>query len=367
MIERNVYRRMEWLDIAKAIGMFFIVLGHVCIADINAPLRVFCYSFNAQMFFLLSGITFLGIKPISYDKVSIISVRTQIELWGKRLILPYLIFGGISILLYFFMGSLGVIEGEDVRILPNLVGMFYGNSKSEYFQWNRPLWFLPCLVLTYMLWLLVIKMIYKVERSKKEEILLYFIFIIGVFSVGFLFEPLCRGIQLPFHMETVVFVFPFVGIGIIYKNYLLEQIGLIKNSMKLVLGIIFLMMSLNLGSATWLTNLRQEQFHGYLRFYTVSILVSVAIIFFSYAIKQNALLEYVGKRTLPILLMHKFPVLFFQKMCPWIKTEIAKGSVIIEVLVTIITIFMCIIAGAIIEKYIPWSIGVKRNDNKINN
>lgn len=42
---KEITQRIGWIDISKAIGIFFIVLGHVCKANYRTdPIRLFCYS-----------------------------------------------------------------------------------------------------------------------------------------------------------------------------------------------------------------------------------------------------------------------------------------------------------------------------------
>lgn len=47
--------RIAWIDIAKAIAIFFIVLGHQLP---SGPLCGYLYSFHVPLFFFLSGLTF---------------------------------------------------------------------------------------------------------------------------------------------------------------------------------------------------------------------------------------------------------------------------------------------------------------------
>ncbi len=48
-------KREYWLDIAKSIGIFLVVLGHT---SINENLKIFIYSFHMPLFFLISGFLF---------------------------------------------------------------------------------------------------------------------------------------------------------------------------------------------------------------------------------------------------------------------------------------------------------------------
>ena len=47
--------------------------------------------------------------------------------------------------------SLPVFSGESTEILPNLLGMLYANGLWGWMRWNRPLWFLPCGLVTFVI------------------------------------------------------------------------------------------------------------------------------------------------------------------------------------------------------------------------
>lgn len=47
--------RLSYLDIAKGLGMFFIVFGHVMKSGM---IRQVVFSFHVPLFFILSGLTF---------------------------------------------------------------------------------------------------------------------------------------------------------------------------------------------------------------------------------------------------------------------------------------------------------------------
>ena len=79
--------RIAWIDIAKAIAIFFIVLGHQLP---SGPLCGYLYSFHVPLFFFLSGLTFNTAKePKKFFREK-----------AKRILIPYFIFSSISIGFY---------------------------------------------------------------------------------------------------------------------------------------------------------------------------------------------------------------------------------------------------------------------------
>jgi len=305
--------RTRWIDIAKGISVFFIVLGHVIKAnyDIN-PLRIFCYSFNAQSFFFLAGITFLGVLPISKEKICQVSLVSQISKWSNRIIYPYFIWGIISIIIWWILGKIGFIN-EDTRIVPNMLGLSLGDSTTDYFQWNRPLWFLPCIFCTYILLFIFLKVFYCITGQRKR---ICFVFVVlamcGV--VASLFSTVNLNLINIWHSITALILLPIILLGVVYKNYQKSVEHFLGNRVrKIVVSVVLLIMSCFLGCFFVFTDLRQGEFQGYVRFIVVTVLLSLAIIFISQVIGKNRILEYLGKNSLQILVLHKFPIVFFSR------------------------------------------------------
>ena len=49
-------KRIEWVDIARGIGIILVILGHIGIGKVGK----FIYSFHIPLFFFLSGFCFSG-------------------------------------------------------------------------------------------------------------------------------------------------------------------------------------------------------------------------------------------------------------------------------------------------------------------
>ncbi len=73
-------KRLEWVDIAKGIGIFLMVMGH---SGIPRFIHDCIYSFHMPFFFILSGYFFLTEK---YTFVELINRKV------KTILLPYFVF-----------------------------------------------------------------------------------------------------------------------------------------------------------------------------------------------------------------------------------------------------------------------------------
>lgn len=56
-------KRVEWIDVAKAIGVFCVVAGHT---GLPILLKCWIYVFHMPMFFFISGMWFRDRKPREY-------------------------------------------------------------------------------------------------------------------------------------------------------------------------------------------------------------------------------------------------------------------------------------------------------------
>lgn len=83
--------RIPWIDFAKGIAIYLVVLGHIIqyIFPENALLFKIIYSFHMPLFFVLSGFTFTKNTEQSYSAF----VKNKIKSLG----MPYLLFLLISI------------------------------------------------------------------------------------------------------------------------------------------------------------------------------------------------------------------------------------------------------------------------------
>jgi len=81
-------KRIGWVDIARALGIFAIVLGHT--VEDGATMR-YLYSFHIPLFFFLSGAAF---------RVRDASFGAFVKKRAFSLLLPYGIFALVSQLVY---------------------------------------------------------------------------------------------------------------------------------------------------------------------------------------------------------------------------------------------------------------------------
>lgn len=120
-----VEKRVEYVDIAKGIGIILVVMGHNDFALISPFAHKLIYSFHMPMFFLMSGMFF---KP-------------DLPFWNflqnrfRKLLKPFLF-----MILFIYVTSISFSKVSILEASRRLLKSLYGNG--HYLDWVQ-LWFLP--------------------------------------------------------------------------------------------------------------------------------------------------------------------------------------------------------------------------------
>lgn len=133
-------KHYTWIDVAKGIGIVFIVLGH---AANTGNVKKYLFSFHIPMLLMLSGIVF------STRDSFVEFAKSRL----KRTVVPYFVFSFISIMIFRIIGMLrpSITDGMNTNVLTNIGVMMWGNSKPDCMKYNSPLWYLPCLFIVLVL------------------------------------------------------------------------------------------------------------------------------------------------------------------------------------------------------------------------
>lgn len=125
--------RIEYIDVAKGIGILLVVLAHSDLALISPYMHQFIYSFHVPLFFFLSGYFF---KP---------NVSLRVFAWKRfnAILKPYL----FTILLI-YIASISFTNMSIGTALGRFAKSMY--ATTTYIEWI-PLWFLPSLFITSLL------------------------------------------------------------------------------------------------------------------------------------------------------------------------------------------------------------------------
>lgn len=182
--------RIEWVDVAKGIGILLVIAGHSFQLSWSAPI----YAFHMPLFFFLSG---LFVRS-AYD----LSFYSYAKKVAKRLLVPW----GVMLLISLFV-CLIVPAWRTQLTVGGLIRDLY-SANTNTFQ-NSSLWFLPCLFFALL-------MVRGAKTIAESSIILKDVFL-ALISVSLLFIlpqmkafPLPGG-RVPFKIDTAMLAFVFIA------------------------------------------------------------------------------------------------------------------------------------------------------------
>ena len=335
-------QRVAWLDIAKALTIFCVVLGHTLRGGMC---QTIVYSFHVATFFFLSGMTCKGEsfgKCIKNDFI--------------RIMIPYYCFGFISICIFYLLGEFAAGKFEldvNTSFFGNLWELIYACPKGNRMKFNMPLWFLPCLFVTKLLY-------YTLQKLCKGSYIAVLLSSFACACLGFLYVRFV-GLRLPFNISVALKMLAFFTLGRSFYLILpsLENI-VISKSKTLFIGIILLLITSVIAVFSPKVNYSGDTFPNIASFLVTATLGSLSMCFVSMGISRNKLIEYTGRHTLGILVMHKFPVLLFQIVGPfalWLEKPDSLMGIASAMIATVITIVLCLLVEKLISKFLPFVLG----------
>src|SRR6266498_5695695 len=196
-------KRVEYVDIAKGIGIVLVVMGHNDFALISPFAHKLIYSFHMPMFFFMSGMFFKPDAPF----------WSFLQSRFNRVLKPFL-----AILLLIYFASISFSKVSLVMATKRLLKAMYANG--HYLDWVQ-LWFLPHLFTVSLFAYLFFKAVKSNQIYKVRWVILTVIYIAGIFSMNY-FWPFDLSILgrsftlygLPFSIDLILvsgyfFIFGF--------------------------------------------------------------------------------------------------------------------------------------------------------------
>ena len=336
--------RIKWIDILRALAMFAVVLGHVVR---GGEVQTYLYSFHFGLFMFISGL-------VTSDRQESFGHFLRREF--RRLLIPYLFFGVISVVIYQVLGryAAGAL-GEEFNgsLLTNLGYLLYGSSKNGQMEYNHPLWSLTCLFVCDVIYYLL--RTFRPKPLKKE---LWLTGWIPVFALLGWLNSTRWQLVLPFQAETALIMMVFYLAG----RLLREPLGSLKmkKPAMLAVGLLLIVIAGFIGMKNGRVRYSGDVYNSYPLFWLSAFGSIIGYLLMARVIDRNRVLEYVGASTMAILVMHKFPVLFFQTIVPQTRKLLADNNLPVALIVAVIAIAMCLIAERIILLICPALVGKKK-------
>ncbi len=366
----QVTGRIEAIDVAKGIAICAIVLGHVSKGLLWDTTLIFA----TAAFFLLSGLTF----NMDRKQKNGLLWKTDTHFGDilkklfKRLLVPYILWGIISIAVYiaYNVWVVGNMEPRGIpkALLDNLLGLIYANSGREHFEWNRPLWFLPCLFVVEIVAYAFLKIS---EKKNWFQIIVAVLLMLGGLGWMYNLDKAGSGAYIwPFEAETALAMLFFFMFGLIFRKILIKvfllYIPVVLRIAMIILGAIMIAIIMIMVIQRGGADTRTDLYRG-MQYYLLGAGLGItATFFFSCALRGTYVgdkLSYVGKRTMGILVLHKFPVMFGKYMLGIVPAALGiavkQEGVPFELIFALIVMLITLLVEWIITYFVPSAFGSK--------
>lgn len=344
-------KRIIYIDIAKGWAIIFIVIGHTLVHSEHCGLILkFLYSFHVMLFFMLSGFTYKikeNEKLIYFIKRKFIRILVPYFIWATLFLIPFLVFGS------------GVNENIGTTATFNIKECFfniiYGNGAYGALRQNSSLWFLPALFTIEIGYYFIIKVIDSLIEKKKYIVVAGIVFLLIL--IGFITSEFLN-IILPFGINTLLNIGYFFLLG-----YLLKKVINVSFFNNFIFNLIIFTIGLLCAVLNNTVMVIDYKYCNYFLMLVSALNLSLNVFYISRVIKNNKVLEYIGRNTMGILIFHKLIILVFQTKFGIISSLLLNSNIIIELLltifITIISVFTSLVISKVLKKIIPISIGEK--------
>lgn len=338
------------IDIVKFIGIVLVVFAHTVT---NESLHNIIYCFHMPLFFIISGMTFF------YSYRNKYTVKEFIKKKLKTIMIPYFIFLTLSFL-YWITIERRFRANQNVDMIGNFFNIFFCFIKSEWYEANIVMWFLPCLFSS--------EVIFFIINDKIKNIKSFWIAIIGITIIGFVLNN--YKIFLPWGIETAFLVQIFLASGYYINKYKIYEVKNTFKMLTIITAITILVIAINMNNnVSMLEHMYKNQLMFILGAFSGTNLVIILSTYIKSLIrKTNNIIIYLGSNSLVIMMCHEpikrivikiISILFREN------AEIVRSNICIAIAITILTIVIIVPIIKILEKFFPISIGRKYIKNSM--
>lgn len=280
--------RLTFLDIAKGITIILMIIGHChyVIAEQHF-LECSINGFHMPMFFIIAGITTWISESKSQTPIPFLQIVKKKAL---ALLVPYFIAGFISILM---------LAASNASYY--IATLFFGFAGEM--EFNFPLWFLPALFLSDLIFSVLIRLCHKEPKA------MLFMWSIAFTIIGYYFVKVNH--LLPWNLDIALFSQVFLCVGFLSapflvkfaaKNHSVKQILIVCSIFAAVLTVYLLTVTHNT------VNLNGRSLGNVPLFFLDAFLGSFATLILSILLSKikylsNAI-SFIGKHSLDILCWH---------------------------------------------------------------
>lgn len=270
--------RIEYIDVAKGIGIILVIVGH---SHCPAEIRNFIYFFHIPFFFFISGVLLSQRRRFS----EFVTDRV------RYLLVPYYVIAFISIVFSFFLSRHYRNDLNVTNAIMNVLKMSFGIKADLESIYNGPLWFLPCLFYVQIFGYLIIGI-------KNDLVKILSVIILSI--LGILLQV---GSQIGFGSPLIALSFWFAGY-MVKKQNSLQKIQSNRISLNIIAALCLLIivgLMKRIGGNLSMSNVTLS---NYIWFIIGGTAGSMAILISAMAVETSRGIEFIGKNAIIIFGFH---------------------------------------------------------------
>ena len=336
--------RIELIDIAKAITIILVILGHTT-GNLETPMyRRLLYSFHMPLFFFLAG---MSIRPRALKSFG--EWRDFIRKNALALVVPYLIFAFIYAPFFF----------------DNVPKFLYGSWQALGKTGTlTSLWYLTSFFVARIYCQILVNLVCRIHTEKTADIL--GILAVPMFAVGFLLPKLEGG--YPWCLDVSFVAAGFILLGIALRNRILilaQAKGWVLCAVTAAAAAALICGTILRGDALELSLMCANAYGNIFWFLLNSVSGSLLVLGVSMLVFRLSregerpfstfAITYTGQHMMGVFLLHKNMQL--DLIIPWIHTWLSGPQLLVACIATCISFVASMLLCAVIEKYVPQLLG----------
>lgn len=369
-------KRVEYFDVAKGIGVFFVLLGHLQgpeffqFSPLIIPMCEWIFSFHMPFFFIISGML------IAYKNETEKEFKDIAKRRFRGIMIPYYWFS-------FFYMTVVVAAFIKKQILIGTVWLNLWYVLSTYGM--NVLWFLPALFFGELLFIK--------EIQKLGEKIAAVVFAIQG-TIGFIIASLLRKgnynttIKEGLHQFATALTRPFIAcvfiaIGYFAYKYIINKKDITKtsqntdtnigksiqiNGKEIGIAIVLLIVGVSFVWVNHGVDFRSMVFKNVFTYFVCSLSTSFGIILLCKNVKPFMLLKFWGINSLVFMATHGSETVTYHAMrlAMWANQYLttARGYICYAIIVCVILVYVGIMI-VLINKFIPFILGKPFNGFKL--
>lgn len=325
--------RIEYLDLAKAIGIILVIAGHVVSSDTAAKRAI--YSFHMPLFFLLSGMLLRMRNEYSRETWTMLVTKK-----AKGLIIPFVLWGLIYSSFSFKHTALILYGTRETLIAAESL---------------TSLWFLPVMFLAFLLCEGVLQIISRMKKKWMGVVMgAAVLAIIGFICPHNKTYGDLWGIDIAFIAASFMLIGMMARAGIEKLSDAKYQTVALA-----VCTVLFIFMVRFSSSSVGYVLMANAEYGNVLVFFLCALFGSATVLILSCLItgKYTRWLQSIGQKTLGIFLVHK-PVVELGRSIV-VRLGNSFDHPIFTILITAVALTVSYIIVTIIQMIIPDIVGLK--------